>query len=74
MAQDVADHQLAAVGLGRRDDALGIGHRGRQRLFDEDMAAGLERLHRIVGMAVGIGGDAGDIGLLVAQRRLRTSA
>ena len=68
MAQDVADHQFLAVGLGRRDDAFGVGHRRCQRLFDEDMAAGLERLHRIVGMAVGIGGDAGDIGLFVAQR------
>ena len=61
VAQDIADHQFPAIGLGRGDDALGIGHRRRQRLFDEDMAARFQRLHRIVGMAVGIGVDRGDV-------------
>ena len=69
MAKDVADHQLAAVGLGRGDDAFGIGDGGRQRLFDEYMRTLFERRHRIVGMAVRIGVDRGEIGLEVAQRR-----
>ena len=70
MAQDVADDQLAAVGLGGRDDALGVGDGRRQRLLDEDVAAGLQRRDRVVGMAVRIGVDRDEVGLLVAQRVL----
>ena len=62
MAQYIADDQLSAVGPGGRDDALGVGDGGCQRFLDEDMAAGLERQHSIIGMAVGIGVDRGDIG------------
>ena len=74
MAQDVADDQLAAIRLGRGDDALGIGDGGRQRLFDEDMRARLQRHDRVVGVAVGIGVDRDDVRLLVAQRVLEGAA
>jgi hypothetical protein len=55
VAQDIADHQLAAVRLRAIHHAAGIGDRGRQRLFDEDMAPASIAVRGIVGMAVGIG-------------------
>jgi len=41
---------------------FGIGDIGGPRLFYEDMGAGLHRADRMIGMAVGIGGDHDKVG------------
>ena len=63
MAQDVADHHLAAGLAGLGGDAFCVGDRGGERLLDEDMGAGLHRQAGVIRVAVGIGGDAGEVGL-----------
>ncbi len=69
VAQDVADHQLPAVGAcAAATDALGVGHRRRQRLLDEDMRARFHRHDGVVGMAVGIGVDRAELRLQLPQR------
>ena len=47
---------MAARSLGGRDQALGIGERGRHRLLQQHVLAGRERLHGHVGMQM-IGRD-----------------
>ena len=68
MAQYIADHQLSTGFRGLGDDAARIGHGGGQRFFDEDMRPRLHRRHGIIGVAVGISGDADQIGLGLRQR------
>ena len=48
--EQVADHQDLARALGRGRDLLGVGDGLRQRLLDEAVLAGLERLEREVGV------------------------
>jgi hypothetical protein len=64
VAQDVADHQLAPGPLGGGDHARGVRVIGRQRLLDEDMRTRPPSPRRRVGVAVGVGGDHDQIGLL----------
>jgi len=52
-----------AVGLAAATTRLAR-QQSLQGFSTKPVAASLERLHRIVSMAVGIGGDTGDVGLL----------
>ncbi len=73
MAQNIADHQLAARLLGRRHDPFRIGDRGCQRLLDKDVASCFEGHDGIVGMAVGIGADRTKIRLQRLEGVLKIS-
>ena len=66
--QDIADHQLQALGLGEGRDVLGLRHRLGQRLLDEHVCARLQRHAGIGGMGVGPGVDRHGIGLQRGQR------
>ncbi len=50
--QDAAQHQFFVLRARRRDHRFGILDVGGDRLFHEHMAAGVERLQRVFGMAV----------------------
>ena len=65
--QDIADDQLAPIGLGGRDDALGIGHGGGEGLFNEDVGTLLQRHDGVVGVGVGVGIDRDQIGLVFPE-------
>ena len=56
-AQDVADEQRLPRRLRRRDDGLGRSQRVGERLFAENVRAGLERLEGHRRVVLGIGGD-----------------
>ena len=56
-AQDVAQHQLAAGSDRLGNDRLGVGHRGRDWLFHEHVAARVHGTQRVGCVGVGIGVD-----------------
>ena len=62
MTQDIAHDDLAPGLFGLGGHTFGIRDGGGQRLFDEDMGAGVHRGAGIVGMTVGIGRDDNKIG------------
>ena len=62
-AEDVADDELFSCLLGQIDDLAGLGDGVGQRLLEEHVTAGGERLTGVVGMGVGIGVDRDRIGL-----------
>ena len=68
-AEDVAEDELAVRGAGLGDDGLGVLDRGGDRLFHEDMAAGIHRPQRVGGVGVGIGVDRDRVGAGLAQGR-----
>ena len=65
-ALDVTDHELETAHARRRSHTQRVRHRGRDRLLDEHVLAGLERAERHVGVVPG--GHRDDHGIHVRTR------
>jgi hypothetical protein len=71
VAQDVADDELLPGGLRLGDDGFRGGDAFRQRLFDEDMATGLEGGLCIGAVGVRVGGNADRVRLGGGERVIK---
>ncbi len=62
-------HQRTPGLLGTADELLQLGQGGRRRLLDDDVGAGVERIHRQPEMRAGWGGDVDHRGTYLGEHR-----